>query len=66
MAAEIDRALSALSEAGGGIAEFGQARRMIQAGIAKLLQTQGTPDVALSPTATGPQFPGPIGGAGGL
>lgn len=59
MGAEIDRALSALAQVSGGSPEFAEARRLIQAGIAKMLQgLSGGGDTAVSPTAAGSAFPG--------
>lgn len=55
MGAEIDRALEALAQVSGGSEEFAQARRLIQAGIAKMLTGAET---ATTPTTAGSQFPG--------
>ena len=62
MGAELDRALMAFSQIGPeGSNEFGQARNLLKAGLAKVIsanaggQGQGAP--ATSPTAAGAQFP---------
>jgi len=55
MGVEIDRALSAVSEAIGGSEEIAQARRLISSAIAAKL---GGGDTAQTPTAAGSQFPG--------
>jgi len=57
MGMEIDRALVALAEmAPGEIPEFGQSRKLLQAGLAKLLASGG--EEMMSPGGTGTQFPG--------
>jgi hypothetical protein len=57
MGLEIDRAIVALSEmAPGQVPEFGQARKLLQAGLAKLLTSGG--GEAAAPGGTGSQFPG--------
>lgn len=58
MGSEIDRALSALAEVSGGSPEFAEARRLIQAGIAKMLQGMATGSTGASPTSAGSPFPG--------
>lgn len=60
---EVDRALLALASiAGDGAAEIGQARQLIQAGLAKYAAAQGGSGAAgggsVSPTAVGNSFPG--------
>ncbi len=55
---EVDRTLMSLAKlAKEGSAEFGQARKLIQTGIAKFLAANGKAP-ATSPTAIGEQFPG--------
>lgn len=58
MGMEIDRALLAFSEmAPGDVPEIGQARKLLQAALAKILSQGGAPSTG-SPGATGSQFPG--------
>lgn len=57
MGMEIDRALLAFAElAPGDLPEIGQARKLLQAALAKILQAQGEPMAAAG--STGTQFPG--------
>lgn len=58
MGIEVDRAILALSQAApGDIPEFGEARKLMQAGIAKLLSGKGA-GLGAPAGATGAQFPG--------
>lgn len=63
---EVDRALLALAGvATDGSKEIGQARQLLQAGIAKYMAAQGAAGTgAASATATGERFPG--GGFGSI
>jgi hypothetical protein len=57
MGTEIDRALLAFSEmAPGNVPEIGQARKLIQAALAKILQSGG--EAMTTPGSVGNQFPG--------
>ena len=60
MGQTIDQTLSALASAApGNTPEFAQARKLIQKGIAKILQSAGSPDGgAPTPTSVGSQFTG--------
>lgn len=58
MGAQVDQALLSMSQAmPDGAADFGQARKLIQTGLAKHLAKSGGP-TATSPTEAGSQFPG--------
>ena len=58
MGMEIDRALLAFSEmAPGDVPEIGQARKLLQVALAKILSSGGAPSTG-SPGAVGQQFPG--------
>lgn len=58
MGREIDMALTALASLGVGSDKFAEARRLIQAGVAELLQQAPGAETASSPTAAGSPFPG--------
>lgn len=59
MGASIDQALSALSKAApGSVPEFAQARKLIQKGLAKILQQAGGGTGSPSPTTAGSNFMG--------
>lgn len=59
MGATIDQSLMALAKAApGNTPEFAQARKLIQKGLAKLLQQAGDMSGGGSPTSVGNQFTG--------